>query len=78
VFASYDRGVSTGWDLTGDTYTIGTGVALKDKLGGELRFGVAAIYLASVSETQYTPSLLNRTVQGDWGYALSGGYSVKW
>ncbi|MDF2389022.1 outer membrane protein transport protein [Nostoc ellipsosporum NOK] len=78
VFASYDRGVGTGWDLTGDTYTIGTGVALKDKLGGELRFGLAAIYLASVSETQYTPTFLNRTVQGDWGYALSGGYSVKW
>ncbi|TPM34865.1 outer membrane protein transport protein [Mesorhizobium sp. B2-3-5] len=78
VFASYDRGVSTGWDLTGDTYSLGTGVAMKDKLGGELRLGVAAVYLASVSETQYVPTLLNRTVQGDWGYALSAGYSVKW
>ena len=77
VFASWDRGVSTGWDLTGASYTLGTGVSLKDKLGGELRFGVAAIYLASVSETQYAP-ILNRTVQGDWGYALSGGYSIKW
>ncbi|MBZ9710531.1 outer membrane protein transport protein [Mesorhizobium sp. ESP7-2] len=78
VFASYDRGVSTGWDLTGDSYTIGTGLSMNDKLGGELRLGVAAVYLASVSETQYTPSFLNRTVQGDWGYALSGGYSIKW
>ncbi|MET2826406.1 OmpP1/FadL family transporter [Mesorhizobium shangrilense] len=77
VFASWDRGVSTGWDLTGDSYTLGTGVSMKDKMGGELRLGVAAIYLASVSETQYAP-ILNRTVQGDWGYAFSGGYSIKW
>ncbi|TGQ69326.1 aromatic hydrocarbon degradation protein [Mesorhizobium sp. M00.F.Ca.ET.186.01.1.1] len=77
VFASYDRGVSTGWDLTGDTYTIGSGLSMKDKMGGELRLGVAAIYQASVSETKYAP-IFNRTVQGDWGYALSGGYSIKW
>ncbi|MBZ9738277.1 MULTISPECIES: outer membrane protein transport protein [unclassified Mesorhizobium] len=77
VFATYDRGVSTGWDLTGDSYTIGTGVSMKDKLGGELRLGVAAIYLASVSETKYGP-IFDRTVQGDWGYAVSGGYSIKW
>ncbi len=77
VFASWDRGVSTGWDLTGASYTIGTGVSLKDKMGGELRLGVAAIYLASVSETNYAP-IFNRTVQGDWGYAFSGGYSIKW
>lgn len=76
VFASWDRGVSTGWDLTGDSYTVGTGVSMKDKMGGELRLGVAAVYLASVSETQY--GSINRTVQGDWGYALSGGYSIKW
>ncbi|QKC96528.1 outer membrane protein transport protein [Mesorhizobium sp. NZP2298] len=88
VFAAYDRGVSTGWDLTGDSYTIGTGVSMKDKLGGELRLGLAAIYLASVSETQYNNSYVpgspdprngfNRSVDGDWGYALSAGYSIKW
>lgn len=88
LFASWDRGVSTGWDLTGDSYTVGTGLSLKDKMGGEIRFGVAAIYLASVSETEYNNSYVpgspdprngfNRTVQGDWGYAISGGYSFKW
>jgi long-chain fatty acid transport protein len=86
VFATWDRGVSTGWDLTGASYTLGTGVSMKDKMGGELRFGVAAVYLASVSETQYSnypipglgPFNINRSVQGDWGYALSGGYSIKW
>jgi long-chain fatty acid transport protein len=78
VFASWDRGVSTGWDLTGETYSLGTGLSMKDKMGGELRVGVAAVYLGSVSETRYTPALLNRTVQSDWGYALSGGYSIKW
>jgi long-chain fatty acid transport protein len=78
IFASWDRGVSTGWDLTGDSYTIGTGLSLKDKMGGELRLGVAAVYLASVSETRYVPTFLNRSVQGDWGYAVNGGYSIKW
>lgn len=78
IFASWDRGVSTGWDLTGDSYTIGTGLSVKDKMGGELRLGVAAVYLASVSETRYVPTFLNRSVQGDWGYAVNGGYSIKW
>ncbi|UDL90049.1 outer membrane protein transport protein [Mesorhizobium sp. PAMC28654] len=86
VFATWDRGVSTGWDLTGASYTLGTGVSMKDKMGGELRFGVAAVYLASVSETQYSNypvgggnfANINRSVDGGWGYALSGGYSFKW
>lgn len=78
VFASWDRGVGTGWDLTGASYTLGTGLSMKDKMGGELRIGAAAIYLASVSETQYAPAFLNRTVEGGWGYALSAGYAVKW
>lgn len=77
AFVSWDRGTSTGWDLTGDTYTFGIGGQLKDKFG-ELRFGAAALYLDEVSETNYPVAALNRTVQADWGYALSVGYGIKW
>lgn len=76
VFATWDQGVGTGWDLQSDTYTVGTGISLKDKIGGELRAGVGISYLTAVSETQYGPA--NRAVGNDWSFAFSGGYSVKW
>ncbi|MBT1154270.1 outer membrane protein transport protein [Aminobacter anthyllidis] len=76
VFATWDRGVSTGWDLHTDTYTVGTGVSLKDKIGGELRAGLGVSYLTAGEETKYGP--LNRAVGNDWAFAFSGGYSVKW
>lgn len=76
VFASWDRGVGTGWDLTAETYTLGTGVSMKDAIGGELRLGLAGIYMGEVSETKYGPA--NRTVGADWGFAVSANYGVKW
>jgi len=76
VFATWDRGVSTGWDLHTDTYTIGTGISLKDKIGGELRAGAGVSYLTAGEETQYGAA--NRAVGNDWAFAFSGGYSVKW
>lgn len=77
VFVAWDRGVSTGWDPTAETYTAGAGLSMKDKLGGELRFGGAVSRLGAVSETKYGPSL-DRTVQADWAYALNAGYALKW
>jgi long-chain fatty acid transport protein len=86
LFATWDRGVGTGWDLQSDTYTVGSGVSVKDKLGGELRAGVAVSYLTAVEETQYEgvapsdPSRFgfNRAVGNDWSFAFSAGYAVKW
>lgn len=88
VFASWDRGVSTGWDLMSDTYTVGAGLSLKDKIGGELRAGVGVSYLTAANETQYSgvwpgpiadPTTgLNRAVGNDWAFAFSGGYAIKW
>ena len=46
---TWDRGVSTTEDTLSDTYTAAAGVALKDKLGGEVRFGGAISYLTSAS-----------------------------
>lgn len=77
VFVAWDRGVSTGWDMTAETYTVGAGVSMKDKFGGELRLGGAVSRLGAAEETQYGPAL-DRSVGADWAYVLSGGYSLKW
>lgn len=88
VFASWDSGVSTGWDLMSDTYTAGAGLSLKDKIGGELRAGVGVSYLTAAEETQYNGAYVpnspdpkngfNRAVGNDWAFSFSGGYSIKW
>ena len=82
---SWDRGVSTTEDALTDTYTLFGGVALKDKLGGELRFGGAVTYLTSGSvaadPTPLTPGPGNSfayTVGNDWSYAASVAYAVNW
>ncbi len=49
VGLTWDRGVSTTEDTLSDTYTAAAGVAIKDKLGGEVRFGGAISYLTSAS-----------------------------
>jgi len=86
IFVGYDSGVSTGYDLTAESYTVGGGVAMKDNWGGELRLGGAVSHLGSVSESKYSagdcPSKptcgWNRTVESGWAYALNAGYAVKW
>lgn len=82
---TWDRGVSTTEDTLSDTYTLAAGVALKDKLGGEVRLGGAISYLTSASvaadPTPTTPGEGNSfayTVDGDWSYALSAGYKIAW
>jgi long-chain fatty acid transport protein len=86
VFATWDRGVGTGWDLQSDTYTIGAGVSMKDKIGGELRAGLGLSYLTAATEDKYSLAVpannpafgFNRAVGNDWSVAVSAGYSVKW
>lgn len=84
---TWDRGVSTTEDTLSDTYTLAAGVAFKDKLGGEVRFGGALSYLtaASVSaETGQTVGVYDPgasfgySVDGDWTYAGSLGYKINW
>lgn len=77
AFLSWDRGVSTGYDLYADVWTFGSGVLLKDSMGGELRLGGAVSYLGSVAETQYVAGS-NYAVGSDWSFAASAGYAVKW
>ena len=82
---TWDRGVSTTEDTLSDTYTFAAGVALKDKLGGEVRFGGAVTYLTAASvdaaDPTMSPVLATRfayTVDGDFAYALSAGYKISW
>jgi long-chain fatty acid transport protein len=76
VTLAYDRGVSTGWDLYGDQYTVGLTGAVKDDWGGEWKASVAAAYLASAQETKYAPGQ-NSSSKGTWGYGLQIGYKIK-
>jgi long-chain fatty acid transport protein len=86
VSLTWDRGVATGWDLQSDTYTIATGVSLKDKIGGELRGGVGFTYLASAEETQYSLAVpasslhygTNSAVKAGHAVAFNLGYNIKW
>lgn len=84
---TWDRGVSTTEDTLSDTYTLAAGVALKDKLGGEVRFGGAISYLTAASVSgestqrlgEYDPgATFGYSVDGDWTYALSAGYKLQW
>ncbi|MHA6643392.1 outer membrane protein transport protein [Mesorhizobium sp. A623] len=83
VSLTWDRGVGTGWDLMSDTYTVATGVSLKDVLGGELRGGVGYTYISSAAETKYGANpditdLGDQSVKAGHAFALNLGYSVKW
>ena len=84
---TWDRGVSTTEDTLSDTYTFAAGVALKDKLGGEVRFGGAVSYLTAASVAAQTDDTVGvydpgasfaYTVDGDFAYALSAGYKISW
>jgi long-chain fatty acid transport protein len=85
VGISWDKGVSTTEDALTDTYTLFGGVALKDKLGGELRAGAAVSYLTSGSvgadPTPTTPGAGNSfaySVGNDWSVAGTLSYAVNW
>lgn len=80
AFVMWDRGVSTGWDLYGDVVTVGTGLIMKDKFGGELRLGGGISHVSSVKESQYGDgsSNFNYEVGNGWSFSGLAGYSMKW
>lgn len=73
---SWDRGVSTGYDLMGDVYAVTAGVTRKDEWGGDLRLTGAVFYNESVEETKYAPGM-NASAQGTWGYGLNLQYRIS-
>jgi long-chain fatty acid transport protein len=88
VGLTWDRGVSTTEDTLSDSYTAAAGVSIRDKLGGEVRFGGAISYLTSASvSAEAQPSSVGNpdygasfgySVGGDLVYALSAGYKIAW
>jgi long-chain fatty acid transport protein len=80
---TWDRGVSTTEDHLTDTWTLAGGVALKDVLGGELRLGGGVSYLTGGSSVGVNPApgpgaSFASTSSGDFAYAASASYKVKW
>jgi len=72
---TYDRGVATGWDLIGDSWTFSVGGALRDQFGGELRAGVGVSHLAAV-DAPFHPDV--QSVGSDWATGVSLGYRINW
>ncbi len=77
AFLMWDRGVSTGHDLYGDVWTLGTGLIIKDGFG-ELRLGGGVSRVGSVKETAYTATGGNYAVGNGWSFSGLAGYSLKW
>jgi long-chain fatty acid transport protein len=83
---TWDRGVSTGWDLRGDIWTLAVGGRVRAKVGGEFRGGIGLSYLASAEETQYANAIIpgnihsgfNSSVDSGFAATLSAGYIVQW
>lgn len=75
AMVSWDKGVSTGYDLMTDVYSVAAGVTRKDEWGGELRFTGAVFYSDSVAETKYAAGM-NSSAQGTWGYGLNVHYKL--
>ncbi|EJN06328.1 outer membrane protein transport protein [Phyllobacterium sp. YR531] len=76
ISLTWDQGVSTGWDLTGETWMLAVGGLAKDKFGGELRGGVGAVYMPGLKETKYGPA--NAEVDDGWAFVANVGYAIKW
>lgn len=76
VSLTWDQGVGTGYDLSSDTWTVATGAAIKDGIGGEIRAGVGISYLTAAAETQN--GIFNSAVDAGWAYAFNVGYKLNW
>ena len=76
----WDRGVSTGWDLRGDVWTLGISGILTDKFDdhvrGEFRGGVFFSYLAPAKETQYANAIIPANIHSGFNAATDSGYAV--
>ncbi len=72
----WDKGVGSGADIMTDTWTVGVGAAI-DCGPGQLRVGGGVSYLTSGSQSTAKGANFNATADGDWAYALTASYNVK-
>lgn len=84
VGLTWDQGVGTTEDVSSDTWTVSGGVAVTDNFGGQLRFGGAVSYLTGGSvglsanpDGTGAGSDVATSVDGDWAYAISASYGIK-
>ncbi|MCT7375319.1 outer membrane protein transport protein [Chelativorans salis] len=78
VSLQWDRGVATGYDLRSDKWMLAGAASFKDDLGGELRLGAGAVYLASADIDQPDARFFGASADSGWAGIFSASYSVKW
>ncbi|WP_274424495.1 outer membrane protein transport protein [Chelativorans sp. YIM 93263] len=78
VSLQWDRGVSTGYDFRSDRWRLAGGVNMSDSIGGELRLGGGATYLASATIDQPDADHYGDAVDSGWAGFISASYSVNW
>lgn len=71
---TWDRGVKTGYDLSSDTWTLGSGLAYTDDMGGVLSFGGGVTYISSAATTFGAPE----AVGSGYAFAVGANYKTKW
>ncbi|GHC63035.1 outer membrane protein transport protein [Limoniibacter endophyticus] len=76
VALRWDRGVSTGYDLYGDTYTLALGTSVKDSVGGELRAGVGISY--QEGPVAHLHPAGSESMEDGWAYSGQLGYKFRW
>ncbi len=69
---TWDQGVSTGFDLSSDTWTFALGGSYNDGTGGTLTGGLGLTYLTSAEVTRGVDT--GNAVNSGWAYALNLGY----
>jgi long-chain fatty acid transport protein len=87
VSLTWDRGVSTGWDLRGDVWTLGLGGRVRPvQIGGEFRGGIGLSWLEGISTDKYADAVIpgdptsgfNEAADDGYAVTLSAGYIVQW
>lgn len=76
VTLGYDRGVSTGWDFYGDTYSAAITASLKDNWGGKLSASLGVAFQEGVQETK-NPVGENASTRDSIGTAFQLRYDIK-
>jgi long-chain fatty acid transport protein len=76
VSLTWDRGVTTGWDLRDEVWTLGIGSRFRSGKGGEFRAGIGLSYLASTKETQYANAIIPGNIHSGFNEATDNGFAT--
>jgi long-chain fatty acid transport protein len=76
VSLTWDSGVSTGWDLREDIWTLGLGGRLRGPRGGEFRGGIGLSWLEGAQETQYLNAIVPGNIRSGFNESTDDGFAV--